>query len=390
MNHQSKLWPAISAYLGIFLFGIVIVTLGSLLPHLTEKYDLSEAQGGALASMLAFGILIGSIIFGPTVDRYSFKIPLIIATLSISAGMELLVLEHAWHLTQFSFIAIGFGGGMMNGITSALINELTGTDQKKRSANFSILGVFFGLGALGTPAVLRILLRYFTYEQIFEGIGWIIFIPVFLFLVTSFPEVKNKLSFSFRRWGSMFKDSFLILFGMVAFFQGSLESLPNNWITTFLPNHAGFDMQTSLIILSLFMASYTLGRLILGWLFNKVSSTIIIIISMILIVSGYFIVAVFTSYPVLLVGFILTGLGLAAGFPMILGYIGARFTTASGTAFSIILTCALTGNILTNYAMGQLAQRYSIEIFPWFQLILAAFMGVLLYFSFEQQTNNTR
>jgi hypothetical protein len=68
---------------------------------------------------------------------------------------------------------------------------------------------------------------------------------------------------------------------------------------------------------------------------------------------------------------------------MILGYVGVLYTTASGTAFSIILTFTLTGNFLTNYGMGLIAHKFSINIFSWYQLILVSIMAVLLYFSLK-------
>ncbi len=383
INNQSKFWPAVSAYIGIFLFGIVIVSLGSLLPYLTEKYNLVVSQGGTLASLLALGILLGSITFGPMTDRYSYKRPLIIATIAISLGMEMLFIRHFWFLLQLAFVTIGFGGGMMNGITAALINEISGTDQKARSANFSILGVFYGIGALGTPAMLRILTVYFTYEQIFKTAGWLMLIPVGIFFFISFPEVRHKISFSLSVWWKMAKQPALILFGLVAFFQGSLESLANNWTTSFLSLHAGFDMPVSLMILSLFMASYTIGRLLLGWLFNKLPSHVIILISLSLIASGLLLAALFSNLPVFLAAYILLGLGLAAGFPFILGYIGAIFTKASGTAFSIVMTFALVGNILSNYGMGLLALHFSIGILPWFQFILTGMMGIFIFLAIK-------
>lgn len=383
MVSLNKLWPTISAYIGIFLFGIAIITLGSLLPYLTEKFSLSETQGGIVASMLAFGLLAGSVIFGPLVDRYSYKIPLITAALLISIGMELIVINHSILTLYLSFLTIGFGGGMMNGITSALINELTGTDQKKRSANLSILGMFYGLGALATPALLRILLEQFTHEQIFRSVGFLVLLPILLFIYTSFPEMKVKISFSFSRWAKMLRNPLLFLFSLVGFFQGSLESLTNNWTTTFLPYHASLSAQTSLIILSVFMLSYTLARLLLGWLFNKISSPGIISISIVMVSGGLVITGITTSLPCMFIAFILIGLGLAAGIPMILGYVGVMYITASGTAFSIILTFTLTGNIITNYGMGLLSQQYSINIFPWYQLVLLSIMAVLLYFSLK-------
>jgi MFS family permease len=55
------------------------------------------------------------------------------------------------------------------------------------------------------------------------------------------------------------------------------------------------------------------------------------------------------------------GAGLAAGFPIMLGFVGDRFKELSGTAFSIAFVIALAGNMIINYSMGFIAQRYGIK-----------------------------
>lgn len=210
------------------------------------------------------------------------------------------------------------------------------------------------------------------------------FIPVFMFMAISFPGVKDKISFSFSQWWKMARQPALVLFGLVAFFQGTLESLANNWTTSFLSFHAGLDLHVSLMMLSLFMASYTLGRLLLGWLFSKLPSPVIILISLVLIASGLLLAALYTGLPAFITAYVLLGLGLAAGFPFILGYVGVVCTTASGTAFSIVMTFALVGNILSNYGMGLLALRFGMGILPWFQLILTVMMGIFIFFALKR------
>jgi len=54
---------------GMLLFGIVMISLGSLLPSLTARFGLNEVAVGSLASLLPLGILAGSVVFGPVVDR---------------------------------------------------------------------------------------------------------------------------------------------------------------------------------------------------------------------------------------------------------------------------------------------------------------------------------
>jgi fucose permease len=58
---------------------------------------------------------------------------------------------------------------------------------------------------------------------------------------------------------------------------------------------------------------------------------------------------------------ILLGAGLAGGFPIMLGFVGERYSTQSATAFSFVLVIALTGNMLVNYIMGLVVQHYGVQ-----------------------------
>ena len=69
----SKILVFTASCVVIFIFGISLITLGATLPQLSSEYALSEIDKGTLASMLPIGILIGSLVFGPIVDRYSYK-----------------------------------------------------------------------------------------------------------------------------------------------------------------------------------------------------------------------------------------------------------------------------------------------------------------------------
>lgn len=71
----------VAACLGMLLFGVVMISLGSLLPSISKKIYLSKLETGATLSLLPFGILLGSIVFGPLVDRFGYKLILIIGGL---------------------------------------------------------------------------------------------------------------------------------------------------------------------------------------------------------------------------------------------------------------------------------------------------------------------
>ena len=77
-----------AACIGLFLFGMILISLGSILPSLKAKFIADGSNPGILASILPIGILAGSLIFGPIVDRYGYKLLLIVSVLISAAAME--------------------------------------------------------------------------------------------------------------------------------------------------------------------------------------------------------------------------------------------------------------------------------------------------------------
>ena len=62
-----------AASLGMLLFGVTLTTLGAVLPPLIARYGLEKADAGSLLAMMSLGILAGSLVFGPVVDRYGYQ-----------------------------------------------------------------------------------------------------------------------------------------------------------------------------------------------------------------------------------------------------------------------------------------------------------------------------
>ena len=129
--------------MAMLLFGIVLISLGSVLPHLREQFNLSDISTGSLLSILPFGLLIGSLVFGPVVDRYGYRILLLACSLLILIGLEGIALTSQMWILRLSIFLIGFGGGAINGGANALAAD---TAEGDRGARLSFLGVFFGIG----------------------------------------------------------------------------------------------------------------------------------------------------------------------------------------------------------------------------------------------------
>jgi len=379
MQAYNKQSVFTAAFAGIFLFGVSIITLGSTLPQLSATFSLAEIQKGTLASVLAFGILTGSLIFGPVVDKYSYRYLLSVSVLLEACGFLLIAYATLFYQLNIAFYLIGLGGGMINGATSSMVSDLSEDYGENKGANLSLLGVFFGLGSLGMPVLLGGLKTWFTYTQIIAGLGFIMIIPALYMLFIPYPAPKQAQGISMSDLGMLIKDSLLILSGLILFFQSGWESMINNWTTTYLIAVKGFPENTALFYLTIFVIAFTCGRLLLGFLLRKLSSYLMIYISSLTALAGGILIFITHLKLLIISGMILIGLGLAAGFPIILGLIGGRYTRWSGTAFGIAFTIALIGNMIINYVIGAITQRWGMHAYPAVMIVTGGITSLLIF-----------
>ncbi len=364
----------IAACIALFLFGITFLTLGSILPLLTAKFETRGLNTGFLVSILPIGVMVGSLVFGPIVDRYGYKLPLIISILISAGTLQGLAFTNSVSLLYTCMFFIGFGGGIINGGTNALVADISA---ENKGASLSLLGVSFGIGALGMPLLLGVLSKQFPYTTILSGVGFFMLLPVIYFLFTRFPMPKQVQGFPLKEGIKLLREPALLLSGLFLFFQSGVESLSNNWTTTYLQDKLKVTNEDALYALSFSVLGLTVARLLLGSLLKKLSSVAVMIVSLLLIVSGSLLLMNSQSYHMAFVAVIITGLGLAAGFPVILGYVGQLYANLSGTAFSIALVIALTGNTLLNYFFGWIVRQYSVSYLPVQMIACVICMGIL-------------
>ena len=256
-----------TACIGLFLFGITFLTLGSILPLLTAKFETKGLNTGILVSILPIGVLVGSLIFGPIVDRYGYKRLLIISIIISAASLQALAFTQSLSLLYTGIFFIGLGGGIINGGTNALVADIT---TENKAASLSLLGVSFGIGALGMPLLLGVLSNRFLYTSTLSGVGFFMLLPALSFLFISFPVPKQEQGFPLKEGLKLLKQPVLLLNGLFLFFQSGVEALSNNWTTTYLQHKLKITNEDALYALSFSVLGLTVARLLLGSVIKKI------------------------------------------------------------------------------------------------------------------------
>lgn len=373
MYKRNQVFAA--ACIGLLLFGIMLITLGSILPSINDKFKLQGVKTGSLTWIFPIGILIGSLIFGPIVDRFGYKRLLIVTTLLLIPSFEELAFANSFFILQLGIFIIGIGGGILNGATNAVVSDISTGD---KGASLSLLGAFFGFGALGMPLLLGILSKHFNYSIILSWVGFSFLLVVVYFSLIKFPVPKHTQGFPLNAGIKLLKEPAILLIGFFLFFQSGTEALVNNWSTSFLQNERKFSEQDSLFLLTIYMVALTAARLILGVILRKISSYLLMLLSLLLFLIGVVILQLTQDYTVSLIAYIIIGLGLAAAFPVMLGYVGHLYSTLSGTAFSIVLVIGLVGNILINYLFDLISHQKGFGILTWLLMGSIVFRLILL------------
>jgi len=359
-----------AACAGMLLFGICLITLGSVAADLKEKLQLNEISSGTLFSILPLGILTGSLLFGPIVDRYGYRILLSASCLFMFFGFEGIAYSPSTSILKICIFFFGIGGGAVNGSTNALISDIS---DKDRGANLSLLGAFFGIGALGMPLISGIFKDRFSFETVLSAIGILTFATGVVFLLIRYPPPKQVQGFPLRQGVKLIKDKVLLIIAFFLFFQSGFEGIINNWTTTYLINHNSLQQSNALFGLSSFVAGMTIMRILNGSILRSVSVKKILIPSFVMVLLGLTLIRNGNSLGFSVTGLILLGAGLASGFPVMLGFVGDLYSEISGTAFSVVLFIALIGNTLLNYGVGIIAQNFGIN-----HLITVAFAVTLI------------
>ena len=364
----------ISVFTGIFLFGVSMVIIGSTLSVLRERFGMSDIEAGGLFSILPFGLLVGSVTFGPVADKYGYRWVLTVAGLFLSLGFFGIAHAGSLFVLRSCIFLFGIGGGVINGASSALVSDLSVNEHK--ITNLIWLGAFFGVGAFVTPIILSVIEKTY-YTLVIDVAGVLSLLIAILFAVIVYPVTVQKDKISFKLIPVFVKNRLFMALSVYLFFQSSFEAIVNNWtVSYFVDLRVGDD--NALLAFSSSLLGMILMRVLTGSILRNLSFNRLMTLALAFLGVGLIILFVPAPFYFKATGMFFIGAGLAPGFPVMLGSAGELFKEVSATAFSFAMLIALIGNTLINYITGVLTEKFGMGVFPY--VIMTEIVALLLLF----------
>lgn len=334
----------VAACAGMAFFGVTMLSLAPIL----GKLNALVGEGAlSLPSTMSIGIILGTVLFGPVVDRFGYKGLLIASSILALAGIQ--GLAHFTHLPLLhgSMFCLGLGGGILNGLTNAVVSDIY--DDDKRGGRLGVLGAFYCIGAL-----LWTLLNYFIadYNIPLNAISVVMALFIVFFCVTAFPKAKPSGSVSVSKSLGLLKYPALLLFAVVLFFESGFEGCSGSYTVEFFNQTTPMGTKAATLAMTWFTVGMMAGRFPLGAIQRRLKALGTLYTYLGVALAGVVLFTLCNGPLGAYIAMALIGFGVGATFPVVLNYIGGAFRDQSGTAMSIAIFIALLGQFTFNRLTG--------------------------------------
>lgn len=345
---KGRLIPA--AILAIFVYGLIAAMLGTLLPELSRRYNLTPDQNGDIALAQAIGLIIASLAVGPLIDNRGKKTGLLLGLGLIAASLFVVPNSPGTRLLPV-FLVLGLGGGIIVTAANALVSDIS---EERRATTLNLLNLFFGLGGLATPLIGAYLMAGNTIALCYL-IAALTVLTFVLHAVTPMPPPTGARGFKLEEAGKLLGRPVLFLLSLLLFLYVTCEVGVWNW----LPRHLvaqGIPESRALGILSLgFALGLLVGRVLVSPILIKVSSPVVTLVASILMAGTTF--AMLQTNDPFLAGILVfcAGVAMAPVFPTSLAMVGDAFPRMTATAMGIAITCGWIGLAVSSRIIGAIA-----------------------------------
>jgi MFS transporter, FHS family, glucose/mannose:H+ symporter len=332
----------------MFVFGVVLLLMGSLLPSLEFNYSRS----GNLGAFPLVGIFVSTVLVGPILDLVGAKKVLAIALAVVAVSLGLMpVLTKYPALAAAAFI-YGVGGGGLNTATNAMVADVSAAG---RARALNLLGFFFSLGAISAPLMLSSI-GHLSTSAVLHGLAALCLVILALVFSVRFPPALRSGS----RLGSLLgvlKYGTVWLFAVLLFFESVSETSMFVWTAKIVADALHVSPSRAEIALVALSGALGAGRILAVPCLKWFGSRGLIWISAAVLMAGSLWMRGAGDMASMTGAAIVVGAGLSAIFPTALGMAGDRFPEETGTVFGAIMAVALLGGTAGPKLAGWLASH---------------------------------
>ena len=360
-----------------FIWGIVGVSLGVILPDVSRDFNLSLSSAGTLFVVWSVGFSLGSVCAARMLRTF--------VPLSILALLSLLTSSAAFYQSladsYFSFAAASLVMGMFGGCIFTSSHTLIGTTfPDKKSLALSMLDICFSAGNILAPLGFQVWDSWGGWRCLDLILGIAFLFCSILFVAVGRADGSNERAATPRRPFGINPVSLprviVLCLAFGSFGLGATEWTQNVWFVTYAIDQ-GIQAPQARTSMAVFTGGMMLSRILLIVVGSKVDHSLIATLLFAFALLGSVLLnssVVHTSIPANL----LTGLGIGALLPIVLGAVMDLDVRRSATYSMIVIVSLTLGGQVASGLIGVTADRFGMA--SAYRFIIASVMLMVIGF----------
>jgi MFS transporter, FHS family, glucose/mannose:H+ symporter len=337
ISRGSAVKGTLFIHLDFVLTGVVMTLLGPMLPVFSRRWSLNDTQAGYLFIGQWVTSLFGMLLSGVLVQRYGYRVTLILGLLLMAVGMAGLG-QASWIAGMASVCVFGAGTGVTTPAANLLIAK---SNPAKSAAALNLLNSSWGVGAMACPFIVAVAQRshhttYFLYGMALALVALAITVSLVRFSVDRTQQTSEPTSrVDLRVWDNRMVP---VIAGLFFVYVG-IETSIGGWVASYARRIDPAAVALWAITPSFFWGALLIGRALAPIALRHLRETNLATFGVALASVGIVFLLAAKAIAIIIIGASLAGLGLASVFPinvsLLSHWFGETATRVSGTIFSI-------------------------------------------------------
>jgi FHS family glucose/mannose:H+ symporter-like MFS transporter len=319
--------PSAPFYAGMSLGGLATVLLGAVLPAISTRWQLTDAQAGSLFTAQFTASILGAI-----ASSYYRRYCVVLGYAAIAVGLAIFSLNsYLSALVGLSLMGMGISGAV------TATNVIFGTEYpEKRGPLLTRTNFFWGLGAVVAPQLVAIAERQNALRIFLLAVA-----AASLLLAGRFTPLLRKSAVAPDPAGKNISPTvsakIFLLFSVILFVYVGAETAIAGWIATYAHRFENLGVARSSLVVSAFWLAMVAGRAVLSTLLILFSEMWVLVAGICVAMAGMLLLLRPHHAAVALAAIVVAGLGCSPIFPLATARMLARVgrSRSSGWIFAI-------------------------------------------------------
>ncbi len=347
---RSWLTPTAVAHAAFVPTGIVTVLLGPVLPTLSARWSLSDAQAGQFFTAQFLASSVGVAMSGALIPRLGYRVVIVLGLIFMAAGVGLLPLGSRG-MGMAAVAGYGVGLGLTIPACNLLVAEV---NPGKRAAAVSLLNFSWSVGAVACPFLLEPFEHKGDIASSFYGLaGFVLLIAIVLARVAFPPAAKSCQPVTAKMpLLRMLRSPGAIALGTLFFVYVGSENAMGGWLASYAKRLSDTPGTLWVTAPSFFYAGLLAGRALAPVLLRWMVELRLARISMACALLGMIGLVAARSMAGVMISATVIGLGFAAMYPITISLLSSNFGTGATRLGSVMFMLAGFGAACMPWLVG--------------------------------------